>query len=739
MIWVPPVLAAPPSIDTPLRTGAKSPGDAAVVIGIERYPLLGRDVPFAEADARVVADSFTYTRGIPLGRILLLTGETTREDIVAAVKDLGAQVGAGGTLFVYFAGHGAAFGQARTLLGADVKSSADSFGARGVATTEISRLGAAGGGRVVMLVDACFGGAGRDGLELLPGTRWAVPVEPDAGQWAATAENQAAAPLTEAGHGLFTYLAVGAMRGWADGELSGTRDGAVTADEAQAWVVSALRTMGRTKQTPKLSADLDGFMLTHGVVETVDLAALTAFRPTSPAATTAPPAPAAAAARPVAAAASGSGFGDLNLDVSAKVRQQACDQEALRLGEATREARLRAEADRAAGEARSAWSKLSAQAKACESLDAASRLDCARTVDAYIARAEALVISLPAGIEAVTTSCGPATPAFEAEALVVAVADLAEAEAQAVRLKAPRTTPAPVVARASVAPRPSAPIRSGIEDQGSPGLGDEVVVLAAGSFQMGSPSTERGRDSDETPHGVRVSAFAIGRTEVTQALWVAVMGQNPAAPELAGVALQGGALPVQNISWCEAIEFANRLSTLQGLDEAYAGVAECAGSKGASVEYRREAKGWRLPTEAEWEYVARGGSAGAWGPVTLEAGVCEIGNVADQAAKRRWSAWIAHACDDGEEGLAPVGSFQANAAGVHDLTGNVWEWVWDGYAAYPSGSVTDPTGPASATSRVRRGGSWTGEPSDTRVADRIGDSPGGRGYTVGLRLARSMP
>jgi uncharacterized caspase-like protein len=108
MLLLPFAFAAPPSIDTPLRTGQTSPADAAVVIGIEHYPLLGRDVPYAEADAQAVANTFVYTRGIPLGRVLTLTENPTREDILAGVRDLGQQVHGGGTLFIYFAGHGAA-------------------------------------------------------------------------------------------------------------------------------------------------------------------------------------------------------------------------------------------------------------------------------------------------------------------------------------------------------------------------------------------------------------------------------------------------------------------------------------------------------------------------------------------------------------------------------------------------------------------------------------------------------
>lgn len=224
----------------------------------------------------------------------------------------------------------------------------------------------------------------------------------------------------------------------------------------------------------------------------------------------------------------------------------------MRLGAAARATRLEAEAKKAAGEASAAWAKLSGPAKACEGLDVASRAECAKTVDAFVARAEALKVTLTAGDETVTTKCGTARPAFGAESRTVAVAELGEAKAQAARLKA-----VAAAVKAANATAPSTPVTTATDplvDTGTAGFGDEVVAIR----------------------------------------------------------------------------------------------------------------------------------------------------------------------------------------GLHDLTGNVWEWAWDWYGDYPGSEVLNPTGAPFGSYRVHRGGSWNGEPSDSRVGDRDGDASSARRNYLGFRLARSL-
>jgi len=231
-------LAAPPSIDVPLRTGAGNDADAAVVIGNEAYAYLP-SVPHADRDADAMYQALLYTVGVPAERIRDLRN-VNREQIVAAVEEAGDLVGPDGRLWVYFAGHGAASPSTGTpmLVGDDAKRDAAVFDARSLT---LGQLEGAAGVPVSLVLDACFAGVGRSGEQLVPGTRFAVPtyaMDSDAGSWVWTAASadQVAGPYGPAEHGLFTYFVVGALRGWADGELDGAPDGTVTGAEASAYV-----------------------------------------------------------------------------------------------------------------------------------------------------------------------------------------------------------------------------------------------------------------------------------------------------------------------------------------------------------------------------------------------------------------------------------------------------------------------------------------------------------------------
>jgi formylglycine-generating enzyme required for sulfatase activity len=235
------------------------------------------------------------------------------------------------------------------------------------------------------------------------------------------------------------------------------------------------------------------------------------------------------------------------------------------------------------------------------------------------------------------------------------------------------------------------------------------VRINGGTFIMGSPASETGRDDDEIQHRVTVSAFYMGRYEVAQADYEEVMGTNPSETK-------GFNLPVTNVSWFDAIEYCNRLSQRERLTPAYT----ISGSgNNRTVEWNRNANGYRLPTEAEWEYACRAGTTTAYNT---------------GAAINNNTGW--HWANSGRR-MHPVGEKPANAWGLHDMHGNVQEWCWDWYGEYGTTNQTDPVGVTSGASRVRRGGSYLDNGQRLRSAWRsISITPDSRVIDIGFRLVR---
>lgn len=271
-------------------------------------------------------------------------------------------------------------------------------------------------------------------------------------------------------------------------------------------------------------------------------------------------------------------------------------------------------------------------------------------------------------------------------------------------------------------------------------LRPEMVALQPGTFLMGSPKEEEGRDDDETLHEVTLTrSFAVSRTEITQGQYLALMGENPVetrtdfADDACSEAGVGEDYPVVCIDWLEAVTFCNELSRREGLAPAY-------DIQGEDVTWDQDADGYRLLTEAEWEYVARAGTRDVWVGTSNVNKVCDYDNVADAKAKAANPGWATFDCDDGFAALAPVGSKKPHRWQVYDLGGNALEWVWDTYGAYPVGSAEDPiANDPNASSRVVRGGSWWYDPQGARVADRLRLGPSGRIDDLGFRVARSYP
>jgi len=251
------------------------------------------------------------------------------------------------------------------------------------------------------------------------------------------------------------------------------------------------------------------------------------------------------------------------------------------------------------------------------------------------------------------------------------------------------------------------------------------ISIKPGSFVMGSPTDEACRDPDETAHTVTITrAFALAQTEVTQKQFRSLMGYDPSYRQGCG-----DDCPVEWVSWHEAAAYCSALSKAKGLPTCYS----CAGTAAkATCQPTTQAitscKGYRLPTEAEWEYAARAGTSTA-----LHAGAITSCMALDSTANT--IAWYK---SNSGGGTHPVKQKAANSWQLHDMSGNVYEWTNDWYQADPgAAAVTDPVGPAVGAEKTFRGGAWFFNAEHSRSANRERFAPAKRFTFVGFRCARS--
>ena len=223
------------------------------------------------------------------------------------------------------------------------------------------------------------------------------------------------------------------------------------------------------------------------------------------------------------------------------------------------------------------------------------------------------------------------------------------------------------------------------------GISIDMVRVEAGTFTMGAtPEMKEPFDWEKPTHQVTLTNdYYIGKYEVTQALWKAVMGNNPSI-------FKGDNLPVEQVSWDDCQEFIDKLNSITG-------------------------KTFRLPTEAEWEYAARGGKKSRGYQYSGSNNLSDVAWYADNSGSKT------HA----------IGSKQANELGIYDMTGNVWEWCQDWYGRYDGSLQVNPTGAASGSGRVNRGGGWYVTARDCRSSCHVYNSPDDRYCSLGLRLVLS--
>jgi formylglycine-generating enzyme required for sulfatase activity len=247
------------------------------------------------------------------------------------------------------------------------------------------------------------------------------------------------------------------------------------------------------------------------------------------------------------------------------------------------------------------------------------------------------------------------------------------------------------------------------------GPNHNMALIQGGTFSMGSPGGEAERDIDERIHQVTVDSFYIGKYEVTQGEYQQIMKEIPSN-------FKGNKLPVESVSWFNALLFCNKLSEKRGLTPAYA-------IDGTSVGWDKTANGYRLPTEAEWEYACR---AGTDTPFNTGMNI-----TTDQANFDGNYPYNNNAIGKSLERTVRVGSYPANAWGLYDMHGNVYEWCWDWHTLYTREDQTNPTGPASGSYHVIRGGAWVTSGYALRSASRGVYLAGDGNERIGFRLARN--
>lgn len=281
-------------------------------------------------------------------------------------------------------------------------------------------------------------------------------------------------------------------------------------------------------------------------------------------------------------------------------------------------------------------------------------------------------------------------------------------------------------AAAEETPVPASSTEAPAAEREAIAVDDGFVWIKGGSFLMGSPETENWRINDETQHEVTVSGFWMSPYEVTQAEYEHLTGVNPSS-------FLGESLPVESVSWLDAVRLCNAKSAEAGLTPAYV-------IDGETVTWDRSADGYRLPTEAEWEYACRAGTTTPFN--TIHATGPEEANYYGHYPYEIEENYFDDSVLETRPGryrqtTVEVDAFAPNPWGLYNMHGNVNEWCWDLYGAYDLTDTVDPTGAPSGTRRVYRGGGWNDFGKNLRSAYRAAGELNMDSYNLGIRLVRS--
>lgn len=662
--------------------------DAALVVGVESYGFVA-PVAGAEANAKAWYDYLTRTRGAGPANVRLLLGEdATREEILEAAQAVAAKAGPKGTLWFVFIGHGApsADGQDGLLVGVDAQQKASSLQKRSVKRQELlAALASSRAGAISVILDACFSGRSPDGSSLAPGLQPLVTVaaagavDPRMVVLTAAKGNQFAGPLPGGARPAFSYLALGALRGWA-----AEKAGPVTAGGIWRYASGALEaTLRGRNQTPDLMGKEDAVVGVSAGEKAPDLAALakatagggTDFQVTSLAAVP-------RAKAPKALDASGVGLDFGGVDVDALEKYDAAS-----------------EFDKGGGAAEDkaeAWRNLAASAPAFAAL-AEKR---AEEWDAFAAQSAAAEAAKVKRVEARDLDWGKLSrllalkivPSKDKERwsaqFAAAYIDSPGLEPEMAKGLTAHVAPGPsanaLKALAAKAPNPGASARRDAPAiRVVPGkAGIQWVSIPGGTFMMGSS-----RDGESPVHAVAVKSFQMAKTEVTNKQYRACVEAGVcASPKNYRDGFNGDDHPVVGLDWVQAKKFS-------------------------------EWAGGRLPTEAEWEYAAR--SLGkdrvyAWGDAEPTCSLASFGGCRNETSP---------VCS------TPAGNTEQ---GLCDMTGNVWEWIQDryhvGYYDAPTdGSAWEPSG----SERMERGGYWYAAAEYLRTTARSSESQTSHGNGFG--------